>query len=598
MAAFQAQQAQFLKLGWKELPGTMTEAAFGSGMFHKSNFTVSVTTSEAGRPDKAGVSQVYITNFGNVHPGKLPIVKNAKSLFASEATAMYVTELPPAEAVDATRKLLLEAGWEPYGQHGIGTENAMLTFKRNAIQVQASIGVAPAQGNKTSITYSALLLSADIPAPATAAELQYTDMQKTLRFTSADSYADVARYYRDTLTKRGWKATTEELVTSNDRFKRPTGMLIFRNSAKDYLSLDLTINPEKQTQAVVKHLTADEFARLEERARAEEQKRLAEKEKKPKEPTATTPQIPDADAVIKQALEDAGGKKGKVALPILGELIKKVNQTSDNVLQIKLPAGKGKPAADFIRKQLVAGGWKLDDDQDLDESAGNFTFKKGTSHVTMTFVDTGVTDVTMMLIGIGTKIEATKAGATPKAEAEPVDSAKPTKKPMPDKPTAEKPTPEPEKTDTPKKSTVKLEKLPNQGKLVMGETTHKLTSIVAYTAKWADEPHTIVYATEKPTNLDKLKTSLKKNGTDDGVFDFQPQVKLVLDTTGKVIFMSLNADGASVSSNSNLEGDATVEDGRVRGTAKLSKPGEFFKKTYTFELSFDTDLLNAAPAKK
>jgi hypothetical protein len=51
------------------------------------------------------------------------------------------------------------------------------------------------------------------------------------------------------------------------------------------------------------------------------------------------------------------------------------------------------------------------------------------------------------------------------------------------------------------------------------------------------------------------------------------------------------ADNASISSNADLEGDATVADGRVRGTTKLSEPGEFFGKKYDFHVSFDVEVI-------
>ena len=55
--------------------------------------------------------------------------------------------------------------------------------------------------------------------------------------------------------------------------------------------------------------------------------------------------------------------------------------------------------------------------------------------------------------------------------------------------------------------------------------------------------------------------------------------------------MHLWADNTSINSNANLAGDVVVEDGRARGTAKLAKPGEFFGKEYTFEVTFDVEVL-------
>ncbi|MBS0203901.1 MAG: hypothetical protein JSS49_13430 [Planctomycetes bacterium] len=425
-AAFEAQQKQFLNLGWKELPGTMAEAAYGSGMFQKSTFVVNVSTSDAGRPDRPGMSRVSIINFGNVPLKKLPIIKGAKALFANEATAIYTTDLQPAEAADATRKQFLDAGWEPYGMAGDAATGLMQTFKRNAIQVQANASVAPAQGGKTAIMYSSLLLSADIPAPANAADVHYVDMLKTLRFSTTDSHADIAKFYQQALAKRGWKPTTEELITGTDRFKRATGMQIFRNKAEEMMQLDLQTQKDKNL-VVMKHLTATELADQEARARAAAEKLVAEREVNSKKPMPK-PESDDFDAELKKALTGtpAGtptAKGGKVAIP-LPATAKKVDQTGENVLQIKLPAGQGKGGAEFIRDQLTAADWTLDNDVDLDDTSGNFTFKKGTQQITMAFVDTGVTDVTLMVIGIGAKLEGVKFD--PKAKG---PEAKPTTRP-------------------------------------------------------------------------------------------------------------------------------------------------------------------------
>jgi hypothetical protein len=417
--AFQTQQQQFLKLGWKELPGSMAEATYGSGMFQKLDFVVSVTTSEAGKPGAPPRSRVSLMNFGNVRLTTLPVVKGAKSLFVSEATAMYVCDPAPADTAKATRALLIDAGWEPYGSLDNPPDSVMMTFKRNAVQIQANIGVAPGQGGKTSVMYSALLLSADIPAPATAQELQFVDSQKTLRFTSMDGFGEVASYYQRELGKRGWKSTTEEFVAGTDRFKRPIGMLTFRNSAKDLISLDLESRNER-TLAVVKHLTADELAAAAERAKEAERKQLAEKAAGSPKKLMPEAEGPDIDSLIGDAIKRTtpAGKAEKVAIPTPAKA-KKVDQTSDNVLQIKLAAGTGKAGAEFIRNQLVEAGWKLGDDAKFDKTSGNFSFSKGTQRVTLTFVDTGFTDVTMMVIGIGTKIEPAGSGKAAGGAANP-----------------------------------------------------------------------------------------------------------------------------------------------------------------------------------
>ena len=766
--AFQVQQQQLVKLGWKELPGSMTEAAYGVGYFQKSTYVLLVSTTESGKP---GLARVTITNFGNLRPGKLPVVKGAKSVYINEATAMYVTEAKVADAAEATRKLLIDSGWEPFGSTSTPPDSEMLTFKRNAVQVSAYVGIAPAQGNKTTIMLSTALLSVDLPAPPNAKDVNYVDAKKWLRFESSDKYADIAKFYQQTLGKRGWKPTTEELITADEGAGRQRGMQIFRNASNEMIMLELERQLD-QALVTVTHLTAAEIAEADRKANESKERLLAEekaaaakiaaKKSKPM-PADDTPSFEAlANEAIANALggktskaakggKDAGGKD-KVVIPI-PEKSKKVSQTSDNVLQIKVAAGTGKAAAEFIRDQLVAADWKVDDDADVDETSGHLTFKKGKQQITLAFVDTGLADVNLMLIGIGAKLELSNADPNakvadkkpnPKPDSTPDDEPKPAKKKPTKKPKPadddDKPVAEPKRKDKPNRGIAKLPKLPsegtvtvddkpikltsviayevisngqwrtkivatekpikqesliamlkktgtdeglnlpqpylrielddedkpaslglaapgtagsasgsklsgealvedgrargtvkmkepdsffdkvysaeisfdvplltrestpakrltdapklaNTGKLKFGAATHKLSNVVAYEVKVFDEKRVALFFSEKPINLEKLKASLKKDGTDDGFFEVQPQVRLQIDKSDEIKKMDLWADGASVSSNADLAGDAVVEDGRVRGTAKLSKPGEFFGKEYTFEVSFDLEIL-------
>jgi hypothetical protein len=101
---------------------------------------------------------------------------------------------------------------------------------------------------------------------------------------------------------------------------------------------------------------------------------------------------------------------------------------------------------------------------------------------------------------------------------------------------------------------------------------------------------TTVVLSEKPLNLAKLKAALGKKSADD-YFEFTAQVKLLIDAEDNISSMQLWADNASLSGNSELAGDIAIEGGRARGTAKMIKPGEFFDKKYSFEVSFDVDVL-------
>ena len=56
------------------------------------------------------------------------------------------------------------------------------------------------------ISYTSELMSADLPAPPDADELQYADSTKELRFETAGTKDSVVDFYKTTLAKDGWKS--------------------------------------------------------------------------------------------------------------------------------------------------------------------------------------------------------------------------------------------------------------------------------------------------------------------------------------------------------------------------------------------------------
>ena len=143
----------------------------------------------------------------------------------------------------------------------------------------------------------------------------------------------------------------------------------------------------------------------------------------------------------------------------------------------------------------------------------------------------------------------------------------------------------------PAKRLTDAKKLENSGKLLIDDKPVILASVVAYEVKVSDGKQTAILFTEKPINLSKLKESLAKDGSDSGLFEFQSQVKVSIDKEDRPVMMNLYSDGASLSSNSSMVGDVVIEDGRARGTVKLGKPSEFFGKTFSFEITFDVDVM-------
>ncbi|MDV6029981.1 MAG: hypothetical protein F9B45_07710 [Phycisphaera sp. RhM] len=143
---------------------------------------------------------------------------------------------------------------------------------------------------------------------------------------------------------------------------------------------------------------------------------------------------------------------------------------------------------------------------------------------------------------------------------------------------------------TPAKRLADAPKLANSGKLVMGSRTYNLSNVVAYPVMFFDDPMTSIVFSEKPLNMTKLTAALGRPAADD-YFEFTPQVKLLVDADDNVSSVSIWADNNSVGSKSDLDDAIVIEDGRARGTAKMTKPGEFLDTKYSFDVSVDVNIL-------
>jgi hypothetical protein len=248
-SVFEFHRKKLLSQGWKELPNSSVTAQAASATFSRKGFVVSVSVYPTGQSNSMAVS---IQNLGNIKPSKLPLPPRVKPVYVGDASAMYVTDAAVAETAEACRKLLVADGWVPYGAAGDSSY-----YKQNAIRIGATVSSAPAQGGKTMISYSSELMSADLPAPPDAPDLRYTENTKELSFETAGDKQAVVDFYKKTLGKLGWEPTLEHLVQVGDREE-----MIFRNSAKDMLTLAMPARPTGKIPVSLQQQSAAEIAEL------------------------------------------------------------------------------------------------------------------------------------------------------------------------------------------------------------------------------------------------------------------------------------------------------------------------------------------------
>jgi hypothetical protein len=395
-AAMEFLRRELTKRGFKELAGGYASAETQSAHFTKSGYTVAVSASQyGGDPAKAGLTSIRLVNGGNVDLAKLPVPPGVKPFHPQPTEASYTTTAPVAETAAACRKLLLAAGWEPFGQSGQNPnqpEMAMEWYKRNGIKLQSWVMKTPADGGKTLIRYSTELLSADLPYPPDTADPRYTDSQKTLRYDSPLEQTDaIIAFYQERLPKMGWKATTDHPIVDD---QKRTQFLIFRNAAKEMLSLDLT-EFSKIIRVELRHQTEAEVAESERLAKLH-----IEKEK---------------------AAQAERNKKFDVSLPLPAPA-RALEKLKENVLEFALATGSGPAALEAYRAHFVKEGWTEEDGTELGKNTGELELKKGNLELRFSYFDSGFTDAEIKVSGSSNVVLKPASGKLVMG------------KPMPDKP--------------------------------------------------------------------------------------------------------------------------------------------------------------------
>jgi hypothetical protein len=375
---FEFNRKALLAQGWKELPNSSVTDQAASAMFGRDGFVVSLSVSPSG---DAGKLYVSLQNHGNVKPGKLPVPLGAKPVYVGDPTAMYTTDAAVPATTEACRNLFTAQGWVPYGGAGDSA-----TFKQNAILVMATVSSAPAQGGKTMIQYSTQQMSADIPAPPNVEDLRYADGPPELTFETTENKDAVVDFYRKNLAAAGWKSTIDHMV---DVDERPT--MIFRNPAKDMLTLSLPSASGDKLYVSVRFQSAAEIAELDRKI----------KEMAPKIRAAA-----EAKAAKEAADAAERNKVPKVAVTLPADA-KDVKQTKDEI-KFTVGHGKAKAAVESLRAQFREAGWK-EDAASLDAMAGAVSFSKENGQsVTINYTDTGFMPSEVSVSAMRAELEAAK----------------------------------------------------------------------------------------------------------------------------------------------------------------------------------------------
>jgi hypothetical protein len=165
--------------------------------------------------------------------------------------------------------------------------------------------------------------------------------------------------------------------------------MIFRNPAKDMLTLSFSPAREDKIPVSLKHQSAAEIAELERqvKAMAPALKKEAEAQK------------------AKEAAEFAEAHQPlpKVAVTLPRDL-EGLEQTKDDI-KFTVAHGKARAVVEAMRKQFQESGWK-EDMASLQAMAGALSFSKEKQILSIHYTDTGVMPTEITLSVMGAELEA------------------------------------------------------------------------------------------------------------------------------------------------------------------------------------------------
>jgi hypothetical protein len=205
---------------------------------------------------------------------KLARVEGAKETYASPATTIFTVPDSVAATAVAAAKLLAADGWQhyedPFSARAENPTLSIMTFKKDRQGLSVFVTLAPAQGNATSVSYTANAIVDDLPFPKDASDIKYAPDRPHLSLVTKTPLDASLSFFRDELAARGWAhysrkenrkvAQDEDASEANERGRfaffvredhRPI-MLMLQNRDDGRLNASLEGVPEKLLTALNK----------------------------------------------------------------------------------------------------------------------------------------------------------------------------------------------------------------------------------------------------------------------------------------------------------------------------------------------------------
>lgn len=199
--------------GWEEHPdqGYVQETS-ALMVFTQQGFYLTASFSDLG-----ATRAVSLYNHGNFDVRTLPTASDSSLLFEQPSQLIYLTDQPVMEIARFTREALEAQGWHfyqrPFTSYAEESDSQQLSFIRGAINLNVHITIAPAQGNKTSIQYTAQLLPSFLPVADDATDLLFAAEQPYLSYTTALNLGEIAVLYISPQPELGWQGEVVDGMT-------------------------------------------------------------------------------------------------------------------------------------------------------------------------------------------------------------------------------------------------------------------------------------------------------------------------------------------------------------------------------------------------
>ncbi len=246
--------------GWKESTGPaapMVTAEYAQVSFRQQGCELQLYISLAG--DSPNQVRFSLQNFGNVDTSTLPRTPAAKEVYASAFTTIFTCADSVPVTADLLDQALVAQGWSsfvaPDSESVVTDEMRMLDYRQGPATLDVYISLAPAQGGLTNVQYSTGLLTEELPWPADARQVEFSDELSIVRAQTSSDVESTARYYMREMKALGW--TPNSLVEVLDDSAR----IVF-GADLDRLVLLRLSRQDDATRIAIERISSDELVAM------------------------------------------------------------------------------------------------------------------------------------------------------------------------------------------------------------------------------------------------------------------------------------------------------------------------------------------------